>query len=326
MKAVLVDKFGGSENLRIGEWPTPEPGENEILVSIAATALNRADILQREGRYPPPKGASPILGLEYSGRVAKVGAKVSRWEVGDEVCGLLAGGGYAEYVTVHENLAMSVPQGIDLVQAAAIPEVFLTAFQALDWLAGLNAGEKVLIHAGASGVGTAAIQIAREKGAEIFVTASAGKHDICKELGATHTIDYKTESFAKVIADITNGEGVNVIIDFISGPYFDANLASLALEGRMIMLAFLGSPKVESANLGPILRKRLTIIGSTLRARTQKYKVKLTRDLNEFAWAKFADGTLKPVIDSIFNWEEVAKAHDYMEANKNSGKVLLRVH
>ncbi|MFK7908674.1 MAG: NAD(P)H-quinone oxidoreductase [Chitinophagales bacterium] len=325
MKAIQLHQFGSPENFYIGEYPTPEPSAYEIQVKVAATALNRADTLQRMGKYPPPKGASLILGLEMSGTVSKVGNAVSKWKIGDKVCALLSGGGYAEYVTIHENVAIPIPSNLTLQQAAAIPEVFLTAYQALAWLAELKEGESILIHAGASGVGTAAIQIAREKGAKVYVTASKGKHEICLQLGASKAIDYRTENFEEVILTETEGRGVDVVLDFLAAPYFQKNLNCLAVDGRMVMLALMGGIKVENLNLVPILRKRLKIMGSTLRSRTLDYKAKLTADFWDFAADRFADERMKPVIDSVFDWSEVAEAHQYMEANKNKGKIILKV-
>ena len=248
---------------------------------------------------------------------------MTKWKPGDKVCGLLAGGGYAEYAAIHEDMAMPVPPNLSFQEAAAIPEVYLTAFQALDWLAQLQTGELVFIHAGASGVGTAAIQIAREKGARVWVTASAQKHSVCLELGAEKAIDYKKESFEKVIHQATEGRGVNIIIDFLAAPYFQMNLNSLAPDGRLIMLALMGGIKAESVNLAPILRNRIQVRGSTLRARELAYKIRLTRDFRAFASNKFTTGKLKPVIDSIFDISDVQEAHKRMEANLNSGKIVL---
>jgi tumor protein p53-inducible protein 3 len=325
MQAILLDQFGGAENLYLGEHLTPVPGAREVLVRVGATALNRADILQREGKYPPPKGASSILGLEFAGTVEKVGADVRRCEVGDRVCGLLAGGGYAEYVVVHEGMTMPVPPSMTLEQAAAIPEVFLTAFQALVWLADTQAGERVLIHAGASGVGTAAIQLARGLGAQVGVTASAGKHEKCLALGAEWAIDYKTADFEGRIREQTSGEGVDVVLDFIGGPYLQSNFNLLRVDGRLIQLAMMGGVKVEQLNAVQLLVKRLKWMGSTLRSRSLGYKIRLTQAFLDHVDQGFTKGTLKPVIDSVYDWKEVAKAHQYMEANKNTGKIVLKV-
>jgi len=326
MKAVLIKNYGEPEEMFIGEAPKPTMSSDEVLVSVKATALNRADTLQRRGKYPPPPGASSVLGLEMSGVIEAVGADVENWKVGDKVCGLLAGGGYAEFVTIHSQCLIPIPDGWSFEKAAAIPEVFLTAFQALNYLAKIQKGERILIHAGASGVGTAAIQLAKCMGAsQIIVTASAGKHELCKQLGADVAIDYKTQNFEEEVLQVTDNQGVDVIIDFLAAPYFQRNINSLAMDGRMVMLALMGGFQVENLVLAKILMKRLHIMGSTLRARTLDYKIKLTRDLVDFAMPLFASGKLQPVIDSVFDWTEVVGAHKYMEANKNKGKIILRI-
>lgn len=325
MKAIIVDKPGGAEQLKLGEYPKPVCGENEILVKVKAAALNRADILQREGKYPPPVGASPILGLEMSGIVEEVGSKVFKCKIGDRVFGLLPGGGYAEYAVIHENMAMEIPDNIPFEEAAAIPEAFLTAFQSVIWLSELKAGEVVLIHAGASGVGTAAIQIAREIGAKIIITASKEKHKICKELGADLTIDYKTQNFSDEVLKFTNNYGADVIIDFIGGLYFKNNVESLTRDGRLVLLATLSGGKVTEFDLRQILTKRLKIVGSTLRSRSLDYQIKLTKEFKEFAYDKIKRGIIKPVIDEILDWKYAEQAHRKMEENKNTGKIILRV-
>lgn len=325
MKAVIIDEFGGPEMLKIGEWPNPKPGKKDLLVKIVATALNRADTLQRKGLYPPPLGESPILGLEMAGEVVEIGREVSQWKVGDRVCGLLGGGGYAQYACISEDMAMPIPDNLTYEQAAAIPEVFLTAFQALIWLGQLQAGETILIHAGASGVGTAAIQLAKVIGTKIIVTASKTKHELCLQLGAEKAIDYRSEDFQEVIEAYTKGEGINMVLDFLAASYFQKNLNVLGLDGRLVILALMGGTKLEQANIGVILRKRLKIIGSTLRSRSLDYKIRLTKDLQSFAWTHFESGVLHPVIDSTYNWQEVDEAHRYMEANKNKGKIVLRI-
>jgi tumor protein p53-inducible protein 3 len=326
MKAILTTQPGGPEVLRLGEHPKPTPGPDELLVKVKATALNRADLLQREGKYPPPKGASPILGLEMAGEIMEKGSKVGNgWQLNEPVCALLPGGGYAEYVTIPAKMAMRIPKGWDFVQAAAVPEVFLTAFQALDWIAKLQYGERVLIHAGASGVGTAAIQIAKIKGAEVLVTASSPKHPLCIELGASMSIDYRKDDFGKMVKAYTRGKGVDVILDFIAAPYFQRNLDSLSRDGRLVLLALMGGIKSEEVNLVPILRNRLSIHGSTLRSRSLDYKIRLTKAFEQFAAEHFASASMKPIIDSVYPWTEVQAAHRYMEANRNQGKIVLQI-
>jgi len=325
MKAIIVEKPGGIEQLKLGDYPKPQCGETEILVKVKATALNRADIMQREGKYPPPVGASPILGLEIAGIVESVGSKVFKWKSGDKVFGLIPGGGYAEYAIINENMVIEIPDNLSFEESASIPEVFLTAFQSLVWLSELKANEFVLIHAGASGVGTAAIQIARELGARIIITASTEKQKICKDLGADLTIDYKTKNFKDEVLKFTNNYGADVIIDFIGGSYFKQNIESLTRDGRLVILSTLSGGKIEEFDVRPILAKRLKIIGSSLRSRSLDYQIKLTKDFKDFAYEKISKGIIKPVIDKIYDWTDVAEAHKRMEENRNIGKIVLKV-
>ncbi len=326
MKAILLKAFGGPEEMYIGECPQPTIGADEVLVKVKATALNRADILQRKGNYPPPPGATEIMGLEMAGEVIALGKRVQRWQIGQRVCGLLAGGGYAQFVRIHEELLMPVPEQMSFEQAAAIPEVFLTAYQALALLAQIKPGEKVLIHAGASGVGTAAIQLVKHLGGEALVTASKPKHELCVSLGADFAVDYKTENFENRIKEKTDGLGVDIIIDFIGAPYFEANINLLKSDGRLVILAFMGGAKVNHLNLAKVLLKRVKIIGSTLRGRTLAYKIGLNRSFVDHCWEHFNTRKLQPVIDSIFPWEKVIEAHRRMESNQNKGKIVLTVN
>lgn len=325
MQAILVKSPGDAEQMYLGEAPTPSPKAQEILVKVHATALNRADTLQRRGMYPPPAGASEILGMEISGEVIEIGAEVTHWKQGDKVFGLLSGGGYATHASIHQDMAMKLPEYLSYEEAAAIPEVFLTAFQALKWLAKLQPSEKILIHAAASGVGTAAIQLAKAMNAEVYATASAPKHQICYELGATKVIDYQSQNFQEEIQQYSQTKGVDVVLDFIAAPYFEQNLQVLHTDGRLVILALLGGLEVEKFNLGLLLRKRLQIIGSTLRARSQAYQISLTQEFWDFAAALFENKTLRPVIDTVYPWQEVIKAHQHMEANQNIGKIILKV-
>ena len=325
MKAVLIKAFGAPENLYIGEWETPQPKPYELLVQVKATALNRADTMQRKGQYPPPPGESPVLGLEIAGVVTALGNEVTQWKVGDKVCGLIGGGGYAEYAVIPANQALPIPANLSFEEAAGIPEVFLTAFQAINWIGKLKKDETILIHAGASGVGTAAIQIAKAIGAKVLVTASRGKHETCLQLGAEQAIDYKTENFQEKVLAYTHGKGVDMIIDFIAAPYFQQNLNSMNFDGRIVILALMGGFKLADLNMLPILFKRIQIYGSTLRARTLDYKARLTKDLSDFAWQHFETGEFKPIIDSVYDWTDVVAAHEYMEANKNIGKIILKI-
>ena len=325
MKAVLVDQPGGPEQLRLGEHPRPEAGPDELLVRVHATALNRADTLQRQGQYPPPEGASPLLGLEMAGTIEALGENVRGWKQGDRVCGLLDGGGYAELATIHHGAALALPPGLSFEEGAALPEVFLTAHQALHWIGRVQAEERVLIHAGASGVGTAAVQLAQVAGAVCYVTASTGKHDVCLDLGAAAAIDYQSEDFAMCIEALTEGRGVDLIIDFIGAPYFEQNLAALAMDGRLVLLATLGGGAVEGFNLRRLFQKRAQITASTLRARSQAYKNRLSEEFAADRLPLFLDGTLRPVIDRVLDWADVAEAHRAMEANENAGKIVLRM-
>ncbi|HET7628014.1 MAG TPA: NAD(P)H-quinone oxidoreductase [Bacillales bacterium] len=324
MKAVLVNE---DRTLRIGEFDRPEPKADELLVKVHATAVNRADLLQKRGAYPPPKGASPILGLEAAGVVDAVGARVEGWKPGDRVFALLPGGGYAEYATIPAEMAMRIPDKFSLEEAAAIPEVFLTAYMNLFWLGSVKEGDQVLIHAGASGVGTAAIQLVRAVGAEAIITAgSKEKRAFCKALGAAEAIDYKAGPFQPKVNAWTNGKGVNVILDFVGAPYWEQNLQSLAVDGRLIIIGVMGGTKAENINLGQLLARRLHVIGTALRSQPLWKKAKLTKAFADFALPLFKEGTLKPVIDSVFDWEKVNEAHAHMEANKNTGKIVLRIH
>lgn len=325
MQAVRVPDPGDPSVMTIGEVPTPVPGADEVRVRVHATALNRADTFQRQGHYPPPDGASPILGLEMAGVVEESGPGVIDWQEGDRVFSLLAGGGYAEQVVVHKDLLMALPPGLSMEEAAAIPEVFLTAYQALHWLGGVQSDHDVLIHAGASGVGTAAIQLTREAGASPYITASAPKHDLCRDLGASATIDYKSEDFADRIGDLTDGAGVNIVIDFIGAPYFHQNVDALSMDGRIVQLATLGGSTVDQVSLRDLMAKRVQLLTSTLRDRSLDYKVQLTQEFATDVLPKFVDGQLHPVIDSTFDWTDVADAHRRMENNENAGKIVLRI-
>ena len=324
MRAVTVTEEGDPEHMTIGEVPTPEPGPEEVLVKVHATALNRADTFQRRGHYPPPEGASDILGLEMAGTVAETGDGVVDWHENDRVFALLDGGGYAEYTVVHKDRLMAVPPGLSMQEATAIPEVFLTAYQALHWLGGVQSDHDVLIHAGASGVGTAAIQLARLAEAHPYVTASAPKHEVCRDLGAEVAIDYESEDFAERIAEITEG-GADIILDFIGAPYFHQNVSSLALDGRIIQLATLGGSTVEQVSLRALMAKRAQLLATTLRSRSLAYKVQLTQEFASDVLPDFIDGDLRPVIDSVYDWTEVADAHRRMENNENAGKIVMTV-
>ncbi len=325
MQAIQVINNDEQNTLEIGTVPDPEFSAKTIRVKIKATALNRADLLQRTGNYPPPKGASEILGLEMAGIVEKVGNEVTKWNLGDRVFGLLAGGGYAEYCTIHEDMAMEIPENLPFDKAAAIPETFLTAFQALDWLGKLQEKETVLIHAAGSGVGTSAIQLAHHL-YDAQIIATAGKQhklDAAKELGANFAYNYKQQNYAEEIISDVGPDSVDVVVDFIGKPYWHKNMEVMAMDGRVVYLSFLGGHKIEELSLIPILRKRLSIMGSTLRNRSEQYKIDLTKDFAQKALSLFRTGTLSPVIDSTFDWTDTEQAHQRMQNNKNTGKIVL---
>lgn len=325
MKAITVINPGPDSRLEIRDVPTPVSSDREILVKIEATALNRADLLQRQGKYPSQEGASDILGLEMAGIVEEAGSKVKRWKPGDFVFSLLPGGGYAEYCTVHEDMAMPVPESLSLKEAAAIPETFLTAYQALSWLGRLEQDETVLIHAGGSGVGTSAIQLAhRLFNARLLTTAGKKrKLETCRELGAHYAYNYNKVDFAEAINNDIGSEAVNLIIDFVGAPYWKQNIEVLATDGRMVLLSLLGGHKLENMSLIQILRKRLTVTGSTLRARTEAYKIRLAKEFSNRTLELFEQRVIQPVIDSEYDWKETEKAHRRMAENKNTGKIVM---
>lgn len=326
MKAVLMRGTGGVEVLHIGEHPDPLMKEDELLVRIRATALNRADLLQRRGKHPPPKGVPNILGLEMAGEVVDVGAECEGWAPGDRVCALLPGGGYAERVSIPAGLAMRIPGNLTFEEAAAIPEVFLTAHQNLFNVARLAPGDTVLIHAGGSGVGTAAVQLVREAGAASLVTAgSREKIDRCLALGARAGWNHKEGAFAPWVARMTGGNGVDIVLDFVGAAYFEQNVQSLAVDGRMVVIGTLGGAEVEKFSLRALMSKRLQITGAGLRGMATARKIRLTGHFATFALPRFADGRLAPIVDSVFDWREAAKAHERMESNVNIGKIVLRV-
>ncbi len=307
----------------IDDYPAPQPGAEEVLVNVHATALNRADLLQVRGQYPPPPGAPATLGLELAGQVIAVGAGVTRWRVGDNVMALVAGGGYAEQAVVHQAHLLRIPHGMDYTEAAAIPEAFLTAYSNLIELGRLIAGERVLIHAGASGVGLAAIQIAKARGAVVFTTASAGKHAICSANGADMCIDYQAENFAeRILTEYT--DGMHLVIDFIGAPYWADNVRVLKMWGRLVFVGLMGGAQTE-VNFGQIMAKRLTITGSTLRNRAHHRKTALIAAFAAWGLPLLQAGILKPNVWRIMALEEVASAHALMASNQNAGKIVLSI-
>ena len=324
MRAVVITAKGGPEVLEVREVPDPEPGPEEILVDVATSAVNRADLLQRRGLYPGPAAEQEIPGLEFAGTVAAAGERVTAHAVGDAVMGIVAGGGYAERVVVHERQAMAVPEALGLDIAGAFPEVFITAWDALVRQGGLTSGRWALVHAGASGVGTASIQIAKAIGARIAVTASAGKYDVCAALGADVVIDYRTQDFVEVVRTATGGEGVDVVLDVVGGDYLPRNVSCLRTNGRIVQVGVMAGQSVPF-NPASLMARRGSLIGTTLRARPLEEKIAVTRQFAAEILPHAAAGRIRPVIDSRFALAEASLAHERMEANLNAGKIVLDV-
>jgi NADPH2:quinone reductase len=314
---------GGPEVLKLATGPLPQPGPQEVLIRVAAAGVNRPDVLQRMGSYPPPPGASPVLGLEVSGTIAALGAELTDWHEGDEVCALVAGGGYAEYCVAPAPQCLQVPKGLSLVEAAALPETFFTVWSNVFDRGRLKPGESFLVHGGSSGIGTTAIQLARAFGAHVFATAgSPEKCAACRDLGAERAIDYRRQDFAAVIKEATQGRGVDVILDMVGGPYVEKNLRSLAVEGRLVQIAFLQGSKV-TLDLLHLMMRRQTITGSTLRPRPLADKAAIARALHEKVWPLIEAKQVRPVIDRTFPLAEAAEAHRLMESSAHIGKILL---
>jgi len=330
MRAVVLNEYGDTDVLRVVDVTDPIAGPEEVLVEVMATALNRADLLQRRGLYPsPPLAGFPvpapeIPGMEFAGRVVALGDRVSSLEVGDEVMGIVGGGAYAERLVVHERQTMPIPTTVSLRDAAAIPEVFITAFDALVVQGGLTSGRTALVHAGASGVGTAAIQIAKAIGARVIVTASAGKLAACEALGADLAIDYATADFVEGALGFTDGVGVDVVLDVIGGDYVNRNISALRVGGCIVQVGTMGGGRTD-VNIGMLLPKRATIIGTVLRARPIEEKIAITKRFAAEMLPLFDQGRLSPVIDSRFPLSAIAEAQAQMESNANTGKILIDV-
>lgn len=325
MRAVVLRSHGGPDVLQFEDVASPVIGEQDVLVTVAATALNRADLLQRMGFYPNPFPSGPeIPGLEFAGTVTAIGEKVTAWSVGDRVMGITSGGAYAEQLAIHERQAMAVPSGMSLQDAAGIPEVFITAWDALVVQGGLTSGRWAMVHAGASGVGTAAIQICKAIGARIVVTCSGGKVDACRALGADVVVDYGSQDFVSEVAAATGGAGVDVILDVIGGDYVERNIASLAVKGHIIQVGVMAGKPVPF-NVGLLLGKRASITGTVLRARPLEEKIAISQRFASEMLPLFATGQLKPVIDSVYAFANIASAHEYMASNGNVGKIVITV-
>ena len=324
MREIVFDGAGGPDVIRVREVPVPAPGAGQVLIEVAAAGVNRPDILQREGNYPPPPGESDVPGLEVAGRVAAVGDGVTALQVGSEVCALLGSGGYAEYALADARLCLPVPRGLSLVEAAGIPETYLTVFDNVFTRGRLKPGETILIHGGSSGIGSTAIQLAKLFGSQVIVTAgSPEKCAFCRTLGADHAIDYKAQDFVAAVKALTAKRGVDVILDMVGGSYIQKDLSLLGIEGRLVQIAFLEGSTVENFNFMPLMLKRLTMLGSTLRARSADQKAEVARALKEKIWPSLERGKALPVINATFPLDDARAAHELMESSKHVGKIVL---
>ena len=324
MNVIEVAAPGGPQALSIGKRPIPRPQPGEVLIKVAASGLNRADAMQRNGNYPPPPGASDLLGLEVSGTVAEVAQDVSGRKIGDRVCALIAGGGYAQYCTAPASSCLPVPDSVSIIDAGAIPETFFTVWANIFMLGRLAQGESCLIHGGASGIGTTGIQLARAFGARVFATAgSDDKCTRCVELGADDAINYKSSDFVEKIREATDGRGVDVILDIVAGEYMARNIKCLAKFGRLVIIATQGGFKAQ-INALPIMTRRLTITGSTLRPRPLDDKAQIARQLHEKVWPLLEQGVLGPVVDTVYPFEQARQAHGHLDSGDYVGKIVLR--
>jgi putative PIG3 family NAD(P)H quinone oxidoreductase len=321
--AIEIQQPGGPDVLVPAERPVPSPAAGEVLIRVAAAGVNRPDVFQRLGRYPPPPGASDIPGLEIAGTIERAGAGVDGWRVGDTVCALVAGGGYAEYCTAPVPQCLPAPRGLELTSAAAIPETFFTVWTNVFERGRLQSGESLLVHGGASGIGTTAIQLARARGARVFATAgSTEKCAACERLGAERAINYRQEDFAAVVRELTGGRGVDVVLDMVGGEYFARNIESLATEGRLVEIATLHGVKAE-LNIQAIMQRRLTITGSTLRARPIAEKGAIAAAVKQHVWPLVESGAVRPIVHATFPLRDAAEAHRVMEADTHIGKLIL---
>jgi len=318
-------KGGAAAVMKPAEGPSPQPQAGEVVIEVNYAGVNRPDVLQRSGSYPPPPGASPILGLEVAGRVCAAAADVTQWKVGDLVCALTPGGGYAEYCAVPAPHCLPIPKGLSLQQAAALPENFYTVWTNVFDRGRLKAGETILVHGGSSGIGLTAIQLAKAFGASVYTTVgSKEKAEFCRKIGADVAINYREQDFVAEVARLTEKKGVELILDMVGGPYIEKNLRSLALEGRLVQIAFLQESKVALDFL-PIMIKRLTFTGSTLRPRTVAQKAAIAQDLLKQVWPLLESGKVKPVIHATFPLKDATAAHELMESSKHIGKIMLEV-
>ncbi len=326
MKCIHIAEPGGPEVMILGECERPQPSGDEVLIRVAYAGVNRPDVLQRMGLYPPPVGASPVLGLEVSGEVCAVGDGVTRWAVGDRVCALVNGGGYAEYAVAPEGQCLPVPEGVSMAEAAALPETCFTVWTNVFDRAALQPGESLMVHAGAGGIGTTAIQMAAAVGARVFATAGSDeKADFCRSLGAELAVNYNSQDFAEAVMSHTQNRGVDVILDCIGGDYLQRNITMAAVDGRIVNIAYLRG-SVAEVNFLPVMLKRLTLTGSTLRPQSAAAKTSIADALNQTIWPLIEEGKIRPVMAQEFTLVEVGKAHELMESNQLIGKIVLKIN
>ncbi|MEH6467391.1 MAG: NAD(P)H-quinone oxidoreductase [Porticoccus sp.] len=323
MRCIDITEPGSADNLIIAHRPRPEPGDGEVLIKVAAAGVNRPDIFQRKGLYPPPTGASDILGLEVAGEIIAVGNNQNRWNIGQQVCALLTGGGYSEYAIAHQDLCLPIPKPLNLIQAAALPETFFTVWYNIFKRAAIKPDETLLIHGGTSGIGTTAIQLAHTLGHRVFTTASTDeKCEQCLNLGAEAAINYQNQDFVSTVKELTNGRGVDVILDMVGGDYIQKNIRVAAFRARIISIAFLQGSKME-VDLMPVMLKQLILTGSTLRTRPTEEKASIADALLANVWPLLENGSIAPVMSAVFPLEEAARAHQLMESNNHIGKIVL---
>ncbi|MEO3404284.1 NAD(P)H-quinone oxidoreductase [Mucilaginibacter sp. CAU 1740] len=324
MKAIVITQPGGPEVLQLAERPTPQCQPNEVLIKVFAAGINRPDVFQRKGNYPPPPGApADIPGLEVAGVITEVGEIVTRWKIGDKVCALVIGGGYAEYCPAPEGQCLPIPENLSYVEAASLPETFFTVWSNVFDRGKLQPGESLLVHGGSSGIGVTAIQMAKALGSKVYITAGSDtKCSFCEQLGADKAINYKTADFEEEIKKLTNGKGVNVILDMIGGDYMPGNIDSLAVEGRLIMINAMKGREVQ-LDLGKVMAKRLIITGSMLRSREIEFKATIAQNLEQKIWPLLSNGKIKPIIYKTFDAKDAAATHQLMESSEHTGKIVL---
>ena len=325
MRVAELNGFGGSEVIGVGERDRPEPGPGEVLIKVHAAGVNRPDVIQRMGFYPAPPGASDVLGLEVAGQIVAKGKGVRRFKIGQPVCALLAGGGYAEYAVAPVGQCLPVPKGLSMVEAAALPETVLTVWHNVFERGGLQPDETLLVHGGSSGIGTTAIQLAVAMGSRVIATAgSEEKCDVCVELGASRTVNYRAEDFVSAVLAVTEKRGADVILDMVGADYMQRNIAAAAPDGRIVQIAFLNGSKAE-LDLMPLMLKRLSLTGSTLRARELAFKARLTKAVEKHVWPLIQSGQFRPLIHQCFALERAAEAHRLMESSQHIGKIVLKI-